>query len=115
MGRAVVEIPARPRVGGGHFSITLHDPSRWQDPQEDPSLPWLPITMIFDLPHLHAALMTAPGAERRQGLFMLDTGASLPSHFATTADEALLCCTQDLSCCFKRKRLGWQLPAYWIL
>ena len=75
-----MQIPARPRAGGGHFSITLHDPSCWRDP-EDPPLPWLPVTMIFDLPHLHAALMTAPSAERRQGLFMLDTGASCLATF----------------------------------
>jgi hypothetical protein len=71
-----VEIPSRPRAGGGHFSITLHDPSCWRDSEQQPPLPWLPVTMIFDLPHLQAALMMAPGADLRQGLFMLDTGVT---------------------------------------
>ncbi len=69
----MVEIPPPPRAGSGHFRITLHDPKRWAAPAPAP-LPWLPLTMIFDLPHLQASLRTGPGAQCLQGLFMLDTG-----------------------------------------
>ena len=69
-----MEIPPPPRAGSGHFRITLHDPERWAEPRAAP-LPWLPLTMVFDLPHLRASLLAEPGAERREGLFMLDTGA----------------------------------------
>ena len=55
-------------------SITLHDPERWAEPCDAVPLPWLPLTMVFDLPHLRASLATEHGAERRDGLFMLDTG-----------------------------------------
>ena len=73
----MVEIPCPPcEREGGHFDITLHDPERWAEPRAAP-LPWLPLTMVFDLPHLRASLLAEPGTERQEGLFMLDTGATL--------------------------------------
>ncbi len=93
-----MEIPPPPHVGSGHFRITLHDPDRWAEPAAAP-LPWLPLTMIFDLPHLQASLLTAPGAQRLQGLFMLDTGGpqstwwplALTQHAVGAVDTMLTC------------------------
>lgn len=72
-----MEVPTPPE--SGPFHIRLHDPLEWQEPRG--GLPWLPLTMIFDLPHLHATFQSAAGGEPRSGLLLVDTGASCGSDF----------------------------------
>lgn len=67
----VVEVPAPPASGA--FAIRVHDPLEWREPRG--GLPWLPLTLIFDLPHLQASFQSAPGEKPQSGLLLVDTGA----------------------------------------
>lgn len=68
--RVVVEIQAPPAEGA--FTIRVHSPREWVEPT--PKLPWLPLTMIYNLPHLHASFQITPDSEVQSGLLLVDTG-----------------------------------------